>query len=196
MILTFDDGPGPSTSALLDVLAAAGVKATLFVLGANVEARRDIAVRAAREGHELGNHTYSHARPGALDAVAFAAELARTDALIIDVLGDAGVVQPVIRVRLPYGIVGRDDPRVAVLSALGREHVGWTADFEDWLDPDPADLVEQMRRVIARQADAVVDLHDSSKLGARRDATVHAVRLLLSEHRPARPEADAGRQVP
>ena len=87
-----------------------------------------------------------------------------------------------IRVRLPYGIVD-GDPRVAMLGALGRQHVGWTADFSDWLDPDPRELVAAMRAHVAEQhargADAVLDLHDSSRLGAERASTVEAVRLLL-----------------
>lgn len=183
LVLTFDDGPGPSTPALLDVLAAAGVTATFFVLGANLERRRAIAVRAAREGHELGNHTFTHARRDAIEHGLFADELARTDALIAGVMAEAGREVAAIRVRLPYGIVD-GDPRVAMLAALGREHVGWTADFGDWLDPDPAVLAAAMRAHVAEQhargLDAVLDLHDSSRLGAERTSTVEAVRRLLA----------------
>ena len=183
LILTFDDGPGPSTPALLDVLAVAGVTSTFFVLGANLERSRPIAVRAAREGHELANHTYSHARPDAIDARMLAAELARTDALIADVVAETGQAPRPIRMRLPYGIVD-DDPRVPMLAGLGREHVGWTADFGDWLDRDPVELAAAMRTHVADQhargVDAVLDLHDSSRLGAERAATVEAVRLLLA----------------
>lgn len=167
-LLTFDDGPGPSTPALLDVLAAAGVRATFFVLGSNLERRMDVGRRIVREGHTLGNHTYSHAHPGELDAHALAAEIARTDALIAEL---AGVGTPPL--RLPYGIVA-DDPRVAVLAALGRAHVGWTADFEDWIPCDPADLAARM---LACGEGAVLDLHDASKDGAERPWTVEAVRL-------------------
>ena len=71
--LTFDDGPGPSTAALLDVLDAASVPATFFVLGRNVAeapwgggdtARaRALVLRELTSGHVVGNHTYSHLRP-------------------------------------------------------------------------------------------------------------------------------------
>jgi peptidoglycan/xylan/chitin deacetylase (PgdA/CDA1 family) len=182
LLLTFDDGPGPSTPALLDVLGAAGVRATFFLLGANLELRREIAVRAAREGHELGNHTYSHARFDAIDVAALATELATTDELVRGVLAEVGRDET-IRVRLPYGIVG-DDPRLPMLAAVGREHVGWTADFADWLDPEPGELAARMRQHVddqhARGLDAVLDLHDSSRAGAERSATVEAVRRLLS----------------
>lgn len=56
--LTFDDGPGPATSRLLDILAAKGVKATFFVT--NTLGHTDMIGRAYREGHSIGIHTYSH----------------------------------------------------------------------------------------------------------------------------------------
>jgi peptidoglycan/xylan/chitin deacetylase (PgdA/CDA1 family) len=59
--LTFDDGPDPvRTPALLDALAALGAKATFFVVGKDVDAHPEVCARIAREGHELGNHTYNH----------------------------------------------------------------------------------------------------------------------------------------
>lgn len=57
--LTFDDGPGPYTEALLDVLQKYGVKATFFVTG-NREAYRGAITRAYNEGHSLGVHSYTH----------------------------------------------------------------------------------------------------------------------------------------
>jgi peptidoglycan/xylan/chitin deacetylase (PgdA/CDA1 family) len=182
--LTFDDGPGPATSALLEVLAAHDVRATFFCLGRNLERLRDVAVAAARAGHLLGNHTYSHARPDAIAAGELTRELARTDALLRDVYAAAGVAAPaVIPVRLPYGIVG-DDARLPVLTALGRAHTEWTGDFADWLDPDQTALSARMRQHIVAQAacgqDAVLDLHDSSRLLADRRATVAAVAELVA----------------
>lgn len=56
--LTFDDGPGPATAHLLDILAAKGVKATFFVT--NTMGHTDMIGRAYREGHSIGIHTYTH----------------------------------------------------------------------------------------------------------------------------------------
>ncbi len=187
LALTFDDGPGPATPLLLDVLAARGARATFFLLGQNVERARAVAVRIAREGHVLGNHTFSHARPGAIAAAALADEIARNDALLADVCREAGVAprQP-IPVRLPYGPAPNDD-RLAALAAIGRTHVHWTGDFGDWVDPAPApaDLAARMRAHVEAQAraglPAVIDLHDSSRLYADRTATAEAVRLLLAD---------------
>nr|WP_211575623.1 polysaccharide deacetylase family protein [Mobiluncus curtisii] len=56
--LTFDDGPGPATAHLLDILADKGVKATFFVT--NMMGHSDLIGRAYREGHSIGIHTYTH----------------------------------------------------------------------------------------------------------------------------------------
>jgi peptidoglycan-N-acetylglucosamine deacetylase len=183
--LTFDDGPGPATSALLDVLAARGTRATFFLLGHNVERAREVVIRLMREGHTVGNHSLSHPRPDATDEVRFATEIKRNDALLLEVAKEAGVtLREPIPVRLPYGPIA-EDPRMRALSALGRTHVHWTADFEDWKDPQPAGMARKMREHIeqqlARGLDAVLDLHDSSREFANRAATVEAVKLLLAE---------------
>ena len=185
--LTFDDGPGPATPHLLDVLAARGVHATFFLLGQNVERARDVAVRLAREGHVVGNHTLTHARPGTIAAAALVDEIARTDVLLADVCREAGVLpRRPIPVRLPYGPAPGDD-RLVALASIGRTHTHWTADFDDWAapPPDPAALAARMRAHVDAQARAglaaVLDLHDSSRLYADRTATAEAVRLLLAD---------------
>ena len=59
--LTFDDGPDPQvTPSILETLAGAGARATFFVIGRHLERHRDVALRALREGHELGNHSWMH----------------------------------------------------------------------------------------------------------------------------------------
>ncbi|OLS03408.1 polysaccharide deacetylase family protein [Tissierella creatinophila] len=59
--LTFDDGPHPEyTAEILDLLKEYDIKATFFVLGKLAEQYPDIIKRQAAEGHEIGNHTYSH----------------------------------------------------------------------------------------------------------------------------------------
>src|SRR4051812_25131475 len=60
--LTFDDGPSPGSLQLLDYFAREGVKATFFQCGVNVLRHPDISRTVSEAGHEIGNHTYSHAR--------------------------------------------------------------------------------------------------------------------------------------
>src|SRR5215471_7795289 len=92
--LTFDDGPGPATSALLDVLAARGTRASFFLLGVNVERAREVVIRLMREGHTVGNHSHTHPRPDATDEARFAEEVRRNDALLREVAAEAGVTLP------------------------------------------------------------------------------------------------------
>jgi chitin deacetylase len=182
--LTFDDGPGPSTPELLDVLAEQGVRATFFLLGRNVEAQPEVVVRLLLEGHVVGNHSYSHPRPEGIAPAAFAAEIRRTDQLVETLAARAAVKLPwPLPVRLPYGPVA-GDPRLAALAALGRTHVHWTGDFEDWKDPPAELLAARMRAHLVAQEGAglpaVLDLHDSSRLSAPRRSTVEAVRILCA----------------
>ena len=59
--MTFDDGPSATlTPKLLDLLAAHHIKATFFVIGENVAEHPEIVARAAREGHEIASHSWSH----------------------------------------------------------------------------------------------------------------------------------------
>jgi chitin deacetylase len=212
--LTFDDGPGPTTAEILDILRDGGVHATFFVAGKSVEEARwcdgDVArarslvVRALREGHVIGNHTYSHARPS--EYLSLAADVRRADDVIRARRREAGLPDDApIPLRLPYGIrlvertvpattgtlqVAALDPRLPVLASLGRTHVHWTADFDDWtLPPDagPA-LAEAMLDHVNRQSvlglDAVCDLHDSgtgSQWGYARPATAEGVRRFIAE---------------
>lgn len=183
--LTFDDGPGPSTAALLDVLRDARRSVTFFVLGKHVSEHPGLVRRMVEEGHVVGNHTWSHARDGDLDADALEREIVATDVAIRRAYGETGLAAPAaIPLRLPYGI-GPDDTRQVVLERLGRSHVGWTALFEDWVvpAPEPASLAGRMRDHVtaqrARGEDAVLCLHDASPRSASREATVEAVRLWL-----------------
>jgi peptidoglycan/xylan/chitin deacetylase (PgdA/CDA1 family) len=81
--MTFDDGPsGKLTPKLLDLLAAHHIKATFFVIGQNVEENPQILARAAREGHEIGNHSWSHPNLGKMSDEGVRRELRRPDELI------------------------------------------------------------------------------------------------------------------
>src|SRR5436309_207647 len=60
--LTFDDGPSPGTLELIDYLGREGVRATFFQCGLNVLRHPEISRGVRSAGHEIGNHTYSHAR--------------------------------------------------------------------------------------------------------------------------------------
>ena len=96
--LTFDDGPTWRVAALLDVLRSRDTKATFFVVGTALEKHPALARRIVIEGHELGNHSYSHQRMTFKSRTFIAEEIERTDRLIRDA-GYAGDIQ----FRPPYG---------------------------------------------------------------------------------------------
>src|SRR4051794_910680 len=97
--LTFDDGPHTTlTPKLLDLLAARHIKATFFVLGECVEQNPQILQRAAKEGHEIANHSWSHPQLNRLSDEAARSQLKRTDDLIRSLIG----VRPT-HFRPPYG---------------------------------------------------------------------------------------------
>ena len=83
--LTFDDGPTPeATDEVLSILRARQVKATFFLIGAEIEQRPELARRIASEGHELGNHSYSHTHMVLKSPSFIREEIERTDQLIRD----------------------------------------------------------------------------------------------------------------
>ncbi|MFD1954900.1 polysaccharide deacetylase family protein [Paenibacillus thailandensis] len=103
--LTFDDGPGKHTPEVLDVLQAAGVKGTFFMLGKYVELHPDIVRRIVKEGHGVGNHTYDHVYDklyGGFDA--FAEQVLATEDAIY---AAAGVRTELV--RAPGGTFGNFD---------------------------------------------------------------------------------------
>jgi peptidoglycan/xylan/chitin deacetylase (PgdA/CDA1 family) len=220
--LSFDDGPGLATGRILDALRGAGVRATFFILGRNVEEApwcagdrgraRALVGRMLTEDHVVGNHTYAHVPPDRWRDLA--ADLARNDEVIRACRREAGMtasaIDAPIPVRLPYGVKivtdgsgpfgrgagleGRLDPRLAVLASLGRAHVHWTGDFEDWtLRADDAarlaaGMLEHVERCAALGLDAVIDLHDGgsrpeSQWGYDRTGTALAVEQFLAEAR-------------
>jgi peptidoglycan-N-acetylglucosamine deacetylase len=195
--LTFDDGPGPSMPRLLDVLAAGSVRATFFILGCNVvepawgeaAAARAMVVRAIAAGHEIANHSYSHAHAGAIAPAAFLDEVRGMDVAIRELRREAGADPDArILVRLPYGEEGADDPRAAALRGVGREPVAWTGGlYRDWEARDPIALCEELvahaRDCERRGVTAVLTLHisgESPAIGFERPWTVDAVRLFLT----------------
>jgi chitin deacetylase len=80
--LTFDDGPSSQTKEILDVLRLNEVPATFFILGKNAEQFPDLVRQISEEGHDIGNHSYSH-QPLIFQSLAFIQEeIEKTDQII------------------------------------------------------------------------------------------------------------------
>src|SRR5437868_3467290 len=88
LALTFDDGPNPDhTAHLLDLMSEYRLRGTFFVLGKNVAAQPKLSRRIVAEGHELGNHTWSHAKSELIGTADFLKEVDDTARLLEDVCG-------------------------------------------------------------------------------------------------------------
>ncbi|WP_113704218.1 polysaccharide deacetylase family protein [Nonomuraea lactucae] len=120
--LTFDDGPGPYTGALLRHLAARDARATFFVVGQNVVANPGMVRRAAAAGHEIAGHSWSHRDLTRLSGAAIRADLSRTD---LAIRGATGVAPSLM--RPPYGAVNR-----RVRKHTTHPLILWSVDTEDW----------------------------------------------------------------
>ncbi|MEY2526930.1 MAG: hypothetical protein QOE73_1701 [Verrucomicrobiota bacterium] len=131
--LTFDDGPSEKlTGKLLDLLAAHRIKATFFVIGQNVADHPDLVRRAAREGHEIGNHTWSHPNLGKMSDDGVRRELQKTD----DAIQSATGVRPTL-MRPPYGSITQRQKKW-IHNDFGYQIVLWDVDPLDWKRPGPA----------------------------------------------------------
>jgi peptidoglycan-N-acetylglucosamine deacetylase len=184
--LTFDDGPDPRwTPAILQILKQERVPATFFVIGKNGQAYPDLLRRMVNEGHEIGNHTFTHPNLGEIPASLTELELNATQRLIESETGRSTVL-----FRPPYfGDAEADKPQEVEpayqAQKLGYLIVGVRIDPDDWKLPVRAD--EIVERTIQRVADnnpetrgQVVLLHDS---GGDRTATIAALPGLIHELR-------------
>src|SRR5881275_142146 len=130
--LTFDDGPSAKlTPKLLDLLAAHHIKATFFVIGENVAEHPEIVARAAREGHEIGNHSWSHPYLAKMSDAAVRRELRRTD----DAIKDATGRRPTL-MRPPYGSISVRQKHW-INEEFGYQIILWDVDPLDWKRPGP-----------------------------------------------------------
>jgi peptidoglycan/xylan/chitin deacetylase (PgdA/CDA1 family) len=172
--LTFDDGPSPWTAPILDLLAEHGAHATFFVVGEHVQTRPEIVGRALAEGHEIGNHTWSHPVLTQCDDERVRDELQRTNELLTELLG-----APPARFRAPH--FDRDERVDAIAAGLGLAHTAATVSPPDWHDRWSAPLTITF---VAKQIDggAIICLHDGAPPAdgdVDRSATATAVAGLL-----------------
>jgi peptidoglycan-N-acetylglucosamine deacetylase len=173
--LTFDDGPSEWTPPILDLLKEHGARGTFFVLGASTEAREEIVRRAAAEGHELGNHAYSHADPEALPDDELRAELQRTGSLLESLVGRRPV-----HFRPPYASTNFRVADVARSAGLERT-VLRSIDPADWKETDASAIA---LHVLERaRPGSIVCLHDGNPPhgGSSRQPTVDALAQMVPE---------------
>jgi peptidoglycan-N-acetylglucosamine deacetylase len=151
--MTFDDGPSATlTPKLLDLLAAHHIKATFFVIGENVAEHPEIVARAAREGHEIGNHSWSHPNLGKMSDESVRRQLQQTD----DAIKSATGKRPTL-MRPPYGSITAREKRW-IHDEFGYDIILWDVDPYDWKRPGPA--VVRARILKETRPGSIVLSHD------------------------------------
>ncbi len=181
--LTFDDGPDPVwTPKILDELNALGIHATFFIIGENAIANPDLVRRIVAEGHDIGNHTFTHPNLGEVPVLVANLELNATQRLVESLTGRSTRL-----FRPPYfgdaepTIPAEVEPVVAA-KKLGYLTVGLRVDGEDWALPGVDAIVKNVvSGVMNPDPDVrgqIVLLHDS---GGDRAQTVAALPLLVAQ---------------
>ncbi len=173
--LTFDDGPSESTPALLDLLEAQQVPATFFQCGANIRRLPEIARQVVERGHEIGNHSDSHAAMYLRSADFILREFAGAQDTIGETLG--------VRARLlraPFGTrwFGFD----SMQRKLGLCGVMWTVIGRDWV-LDAGRVADRVLRTVTNGG--IICLHDGRELMRKPniESTIEAARRVIPELR-------------
>jgi peptidoglycan/xylan/chitin deacetylase (PgdA/CDA1 family) len=151
--MTFDDGPQPqNTPRLLDMLRARNIKATFYVIGRSVDIYPQIVRRTVAEGHEIGNHSYTHRLLSKLSDSEIISDLGRCR----DAIGRAAGVQP-RTMRPPYGgLLQRQ--RELVHSEFGYPTILWSLDPLDWKRPGAGVITSRI--LAGASAGGIVLAHD------------------------------------
>jgi cellulose synthase/poly-beta-1,6-N-acetylglucosamine synthase-like glycosyltransferase/peptidoglycan/xylan/chitin deacetylase (PgdA/CDA1 family) len=174
--LTFDDGPDPKyTPAILDILKARGVPATFFVVGKEAEQSPNLIRREYKEGHEIGNHTYSHPNVAAVSPERTRLELAATLRIIENITGRSTTL-----FRPPYNADSEPQTVAEIVPILRAQEAGYLSvgeriDPRDWQPGITADAI--LSEVIAEKDEGnIVLLHDG---GGDRSATLAALPRII-----------------
>jgi len=173
--ITFDDGPDPSyTPQILDILKQYNVKATFFMVGRQVERHPEIARRIVAEGHEIGNHTYSHYNLFRAPPERIREEILEGERAIRAITGVKTAL-----FRPPRGLY--DENVMQVLRQKGYNLVLWSVSSEDWAEISTRDIVANIMRR-AGPGDILL-FHDSGNLirfeRGNRLNTVQALPLII-----------------
>ena len=175
--LTFDDGPDARyTPTILDILRQYQVPATFFVVGLNGELYPEVLRRIVEEGHEIGNHTFTHPNVASISPQQFRLEINATERLLESRLGLRSVL-----FRPPYAEdVEPENPEQVKPLLFTSEHgyytIGMQIDPDDWQNPGVEQIVQRTIDGAVNGEGHVVLLHDS---GGDRSQTVAALPRII-----------------
>nr|WP_254178475.1 polysaccharide deacetylase family protein [Cytobacillus oceanisediminis] len=175
IVLTFDDGPDPDyTPKILDILKRYGIKGTFFIVGENALMHPQLVKRIYDEGHEIGNHTFTHPDITSITPFRLRMELNATQRLIQGITGHSTTL-----FRPPYIAdteLGTRKEQLPVMEAqkLGYTMVGQSIDSGDWQGSSADELVN--RTLDQLSEGSVILLHDA---GGDRSKTAEALPVII-----------------
>lgn len=154
--LTFDDGPHENTEAILNILSKHNVKAIFFCIGKQVEKFPEITERIVREGHVLGNHTYSHSNTISLKSASkFKEDINKTNTILRKYTG-----KETHYFRPPYGVT---NPSIAkALKGYSEKIVGWNVRSFDTVAVNESKFLEKILN--ETHAGSIVLFHDTQPI--------------------------------
>ena len=166
--LTFDDGPHPvRTPKILDILGKYGVKATFFIVGAFAESYPEIVADEHRRGHELANHSFSHAKLSVMARPQIKDEIVRAD----EAIRKASGITPKL-FRPPEGAYSPDT--VDVAKSMGKETVIWTVDTKDWAKSPCNAMVDNIKKNVT--SGSIILFHDCA---GKDTQTIEALEIII-----------------
>ncbi|MDQ0899869.1 polysaccharide deacetylase family protein [Paenibacillus sp. V4I7] len=175
--LTFDDGPDTRfTPKVLDALKASQVKATFFVLGVQANAHPDIIRRIVKEGHVIGNHSYSHANLPKLTADKFQSQIISTESVLQGLIGYAPKL-----IRPPYGAINEEQVRW-----IADHHyliVNWNVDSLDWKSLNSDQVLNNIMQ--QTKPGSIILQHSGGADSQDLSGTVQAIGPLISKLKAA-----------
>ncbi|MGG6313606.1 polysaccharide deacetylase family protein [Paenibacillus macerans] len=169
---TFDDGPNPLyTPQVLEILREVRGKATFFMIGTQMEKSPETARAVHEQGHEIGNHTYTHPHLPELGPVECRRELKQTEELIVQATGAKPKVY-----RPPY--LDTNEPVAAITAGeFGYPAIGAVnGAAKDWEMPGVRHIVDKTREQV--RPGSILLFHDGFD---DRSQTVEAIRILAHE---------------
>ncbi|WP_434797002.1 polysaccharide deacetylase family protein [Terrisporobacter vanillatitrophus] len=172
--LTFDDGPDEDfTPQILDILKKYNVKATFYVIGEKVQYNKKIIKREYEEGHEIGNHTYTHINVSKNGYNKIKKEIGDTQSAVKSVTG----VYPKT-FRPPYRAISKD--MCEIIKEKDMNIVLWSyVDARDWQSPGVSSIVKSIETGI--QNGCIILLHDYNKVRNSKSQTIDALDIIIPD---------------
>ncbi|GGQ59967.1 polysaccharide deacetylase family protein [Kitasatospora griseola] len=168
--LTFDDGPGPATGQVLDLLAKYDAKATFCEIGDNAKANPAAVKRIVAEGHRLCDHTVDHPQP--MHTQSHQQQVAEIADAKTQIENAAGGNAQITWWRAPGGDFTAENEKIG--ADQGMKSLGWSVDPRDWSRPGVQSIVNTVEQNL--RPGSVVLMHDG---GGDRSQTVAALKQLL-----------------